>query len=76
MMFNPRNGSPSVSRRLFAGGAAAGLAAAASPGARPADQRNRQVAADLELSQEPRHAVRRRPDHRQGRRRADRRQVR
>ena len=30
MMFNPRNGSPSVSRRLFAQGAAAGLAVAAS----------------------------------------------
>ncbi len=30
MMFNPRNGSPSVSRRLFAKGAAAGLAVAAS----------------------------------------------
>src|SRR3954471_12394880 len=30
MMFNPRNGSPSVSRRFFAQGAAAGLAVAAS----------------------------------------------
>ena len=34
---------------------------------RPADQREREVAPDLELSQEPRHAVRRRADHRQRR---------